>query len=356
MTANGKVLFRVDADHRIGLGHLQRSLSLAAALRASGTESVFFGLADEHSGERVRGAGFPVSTLPAVDPWSSDDVSATLAAAKDHGCEAVVVDSHELGADYLALLRSGGLYVIARDDLALFPFPCQVVVNGNADAPQLPYRSTSGDTAFLLGPRYIVLGSDYQDNPPSAAAGDSVSNVLVILGGTDHYGLMPKILSSLAEAPGGFSVTAVIGPYFRNVPAVESAAEQAGRQITLVHSPDSVQQYMLQADLAISAAGQALYELAATACPTVAIQIASNQAGQMRAMEQAQAVRVAGNAEIEDVIPRLTAAVSALIFDLEARVSLGAAGRRLVDGQGAVRVAQAVRAALNCGIGKATSI
>ena len=87
-----KVLFRVDAGHRIGLGHLQRSLSLAAALRATSLESIFFAQADSHSGERIREFGFPICTHPTVDSWTDQDAKATLAAAGHHGCDAIMVD------------------------------------------------------------------------------------------------------------------------------------------------------------------------------------------------------------------------------------------------------------------------
>lgn len=343
MTA--KILFRVDAGVNIGLGHLQRSLSLAAALRESGVESIFVTPDDMHSGGRTKDFGFSISTLPTVGSWTPGDAKATLAAAQHNGCEAIVVDSHEVGAVYMDQLRSAGLYVIARDDLAAYSFPCQMVVNGNADAPQLTYCSSSGDSLFLLGMEYIVLGQEFQETPPVKAR-QSVKNILVILGGADHYDLMPKILASLAALPGEFGLTAVIGPYFHNLAQVESAAEGAKRPINLVHSPASVRDLMLEADLAVSAGGQALYELAATGCPTVAIQIAQNQAGQSRALEQAGVVRMAGNAEVNDVISQMRESVQSVMLDTSARTSMSKAGQRLVDGAGARRVARAIRAAI----------
>lgn len=346
MKAKEKVLFRVDADSRIGLGHLQRSLSLAAALRSSGVESIFFAQADSHSGERIKGSGFQKSTLPKVGSWTIRDEKATLDAAQYHGCRAVVVDSHEVGADYLAHLRSAGLYVIARDDLSSFPFPCQMVINGNADAPQLAYRSSSGDSAFLLGPEYIVLGQEFQEIPPTVVR-QNVKNILVILGGTDSYGLMPKILGSLDMLPDKFTLTAVIGPYFQNVASVESVAEDSERSINLVRSPGSVRHLMLEADLAVSAAGQALYELASMGCPTVAIQIASNQAGQMSTLKQAGVIKGAGDAQTSDVMCNMIEAVRSVMADAKTRADMSAIGQRLVDGQGALRVAQTIRAAID---------
>jgi len=338
-----KVLFRVDADPRVGLGHLQRSLSLAAALRACGVESIFITQADSHSHGRVQSSGFPISTPPTVGSWTAQDAKETAATAQLHGCKAIVVDSYDANASYLAQLRSAGLYVIARDDLAAYPFPCQMVVNGNADAPQLAYYSSSEDSLFLLGPEYIVLGQEFQEMSQSVVR-QSVKTILVILGGTDHYGLMPKILTSLTALPGEFTLTAVVGPYFQNIRQVESAAEQAGRVIDLVRSPGSVRHLMLEADLAVSAAGQTLYELACARCPTVAISVAANQQGQLKALAESGFLVSVGDAQEDEVIAATRQAVSCLLPDVKARSAMAAVGKRLVDGKGALRVARAIQA------------
>jgi len=343
MTASGKVLFRVDANPSVGLGHLQRSLSLAAALRSSDVESVFFSQADDHSSGRVKGRGFPLH-VPVTNPWTQQDAQETAAEARRQECESIVVDSYLADANYLSQLRNVGHYVIARDDRAAFPFPCQMVINGNANAPQLGYRSSSGDTDFLLGLEYLILSDEFLDLL-ACPTGPTVKNILVILGGTDPHHLMPRILDSLATIPGDFILSAVVGPYFRNIPEIESSAEHAKCLINLFQDPSSVADLMIQADLAVSAAGQALYELAATGCPTVAIQLEPTQAGQMDTLEQAGVIKVAGIAGIDDVIFRMNEAVSDLMVNTEARASMCVAGPQMVDGSGATRVAQAIRAA-----------
>ena len=52
-----RVLFRVDAGSSIGLGHLQRCLSLALALQREGSRCVFLGLPEAVAESIVAGAG-----------------------------------------------------------------------------------------------------------------------------------------------------------------------------------------------------------------------------------------------------------------------------------------------------------
>lgn len=335
------VLFRADAGPHIGLGHVQRSLSLAVALRKLGVESFFLTNGGDSHYERIGRFGFPVDLLHETKSWTSADFRATLELAVRHECVAVVVDSHEVGADYLAKLRDAGLFVVARDDLALFPFPCQMVVNGNAGANRLPYRSTAADTQFLLGTEYMVLGPEFEDLPLRPAHGPT-KEILVILGGTDNWGLMPKLLNLLNELPGDFGVTAVVGPYFESSDEVVTAAQAATRKIIVIKNPPSIRALIQRADLAISAAGQTLYELAYVGCPTVAISLAPNQRGQLQALEDAGSLLSAGEAETGDVIEGARQALAVLLDDGKARAGMAAAGRQLVDGKGAQRVARKI--------------
>ena len=341
LTSKTIVLFRVDASPELGLGHLQRCLSLATALRQLKAACVFLTNESTSASERVARFGFDCRTVGAAESWGADDVERTLAMAASQECSAIVVDSDYEGADYLGQLRSAGFYVCAIEDVAPHPFPCQMVVNGDAHAYQLHYDSTSGDTLFILGPKYSILGADFW-HVPSRTVRDGVQNILVTLGGADPYNLTPRILDSLDKLPGRFTITAITGPFFKNQSEVESAARCAQRQVSLVHAPDSTCELMIEADLAISAGGQTMYELACVGGPTIAVRIASNQDGQLQVFDEAGFALPIGHADDDNIASNIGDAVKALLPDFKSRAAMAAAGQRLVDGQGAMRVAQAI--------------
>jgi UDP-2,4-diacetamido-2,4,6-trideoxy-beta-L-altropyranose hydrolase len=343
MKSQSKVLFRMDAGPHIGLGHLQRCLSLAIALKEVGVPSLFLANENESSRQRAEKFGFPIATFTEPESWDAENAETTIKVALQDGCNIVLVDSHEVRADYLAQIRAAGIYVIARDDLAEYSFPCQMVVNGNADACELSYSSSSGDTLFLRGPKYAVLGQEYWEAPERVVPKE-VANVLVIVGGSDPFNLVPTILSLLDRSPGEFTVTAVIGPYFQNVAEVEAVAERIGRSVKLARSPETVHDLMIEADLAISAGGQALYELARVGCPTVAIRLADNQGGQLKAMAHSGCLLPAGDAEQGDVTADVTDAFGCLLSSAEQRASMAVLGQELIDGTGALRLAREISA------------
>lgn len=163
--------------------------------------------------DRVASFGFEANTLNGEKPGGIRDLKHTLNMAARYRCDAVVVDSYHVDANYLERLRAAGLFVMAVDDLARYPFPCQLVVNGGAHTQQLPYRSSSADTRFLLGPEYALLRPEFWDVPPRTVR-ETVQNVLVTLGGADLYNLMPEFVDLLDDLPGDFTVTAIVGPFF----------------------------------------------------------------------------------------------------------------------------------------------
>ena len=291
--------------------------------------------------DRVKRFGFKGWTLDTIESWSTDDVAQTSKIADLEDCDAIVVDSDYERANYLSQLRSTGLLVCAIEDLAPYSFPCQLVVNGDVHAHQLPYESSSGDTIFLLGPKYSILRGEFWTTP-RRVIGQAVENILVTFGGADPYNLTPRVLKLLNEIPGTFSVTAIIGPFFKNVMDIQTAAERGDGRIRLVHSPDSVRNLMLESDLTVSAGGQTLYELACVGCPTIAVCVAPNQDGQLQVFEESSFIRFTGRGDDDSVINAIGDAVFSLLQNPKARADMSAAGQRLIDGQGAIRVARTI--------------
>ena len=167
-----------------------------------------------------------------------------------------------------------------------------------------------------------------------------MKNILVTLGGTDSHNLMPRLLTVLDALPGEFSVTVVIGPFFENRAEVEATARRCQRPMRIVDAPESLREIMLEADLAISAGGQTLYELVATRTPTVVLQAADNQSGSLLAIAAKGAARVAGCVGDAELLANVELAVRQLFGSRETRREMSTAAHRLGMGRGAIRVAE----------------
>jgi len=332
------VLFRVDAAATSGLGHLQRCLSLALALRRDGVASGLLSDGHPEAERRAAALGVESARLDGARPGGAEDVDRTLAEAVRLAATHVVVDSYHVTADYLARVRDAGYVVAAIDDLAAYSFPCQLVINGGAQAGGLPYRS-SRDTRFLLGPRYVLLRPEFRDLPARVVRPE-VQNVLIAVGGADPRGLLPILLEVAGLLPTQCSITAIAAPLSARAADVDVALARCLRPVLLMRDPPSVRDLMLEADLALSAGGQTMYELAATGTPTVAVVAADNQIASVRAMADAGVVRAVCGVGDASFRERVRDAVVELLSGRDARTAMAAAGRALVDGRGAERVAR----------------
>jgi UDP-2,4-diacetamido-2,4,6-trideoxy-beta-L-altropyranose hydrolase len=320
-----KVVIQADSGAASGLGHVQRCLALAAALAERGAECSFLVTELVPVRERIERAGFRAHELGA---GSAEELAATV----------VVVDSYRVDELYLRRLRKAGIAVVLIDDHASFPVPSQLCVNGGANAESLPYRQAFGDTRFLLGPRYAMLRPELWDAAAREPA-ERTANVLLTLGGSDPHGLAPRLLRALDDVEADFAVTLVVGPYF---PDRNGLGRGCRRELTLLDAPASLVEPMRAADLAVSAAGQTVYELARLGVPTVAVEIAENQRAGLAALARRGAVRAAGRAGDPGLAEAVAAAVRELVADTAGRRALAAAAGSLLDGQGARRVAAAI--------------
>ena len=312
-----RLLVRADGDESVGLGHLRRCLTIALALRRHGVEAEL--LTTSAAGRRLAEAeGFAARVLDA-EPGSDDDVAAVRGSP-------ALVDSYAWGAEQLA---AAGV-LAAMDDRCRFPFPCRLVVNGALEAASLPYAGE--DTEFLLGPRYAPLRREFWDGLPPAHR--VAGRVLVVFGGADLAGLMPATMAALDALPGPLRLVAAVGPLARNADEVRGAAAASRHRTELLHAPEALAATMAGCELAISAGGATLVELAATGTPAVAIEIADNQRPGIAALAGAGAC-------VEARSPKdATRAAGELLADPCRRAAMSAVGPRLLDGRGALRIAE----------------
>ncbi|MBI1726859.1 MAG: hypothetical protein HYR50_06295 [Candidatus Rokubacteria bacterium] len=329
MTAGTRVGFLTHGGPAIGLGHVARCLSLARALAADGARIVFLVGQEARVTAAIEAGGFDVVE---TDWESAGEAARALVAALRP--ETLVVDSYAVTGAQLDLLRPLVGQLVVIDDLADRPLPVHTVVNGGIDAEHLEYRGGLPETVFLLGPRYALLDPAYAA-PPERKTRASVERVLVTLGGGSHPAALRAVVQA-ALSLGTAAVDVPVGPF-----AGEGVADAIEDARVVVHrGVSALRSLMLAADVAISGAGMTLYELAATATPIVSLTMAPNQRPNAAAFERAGAALAAGSADHPDLGATVARHLGCLAADAGLREKLGAAGRRLVDGQGASRVAR----------------
>jgi UDP-2,4-diacetamido-2,4,6-trideoxy-beta-L-altropyranose hydrolase len=224
------------------------------------------------------------------------------------------------------------------DDTQRIDYSKGIVINGSIYAEELDYTRRK-DVIYLLGSQYIPLRREFWDIPGKEIK-ESIKSAMITFGGDDTKSMTPTVLKLLTEHHPELTKDVVIGKGFQNIKEIESAAD---KRTNLIYFPDAegMKKIMLESDIAISAGGQTLYELARVGVPTIAIAVADNQMNNVKGWHRAGFIRYAGWWEDEVVLENIKNSLK-LLEDKSLRERMTKIGRTLVDGKGARRVVQKV--------------
>ncbi len=340
---SGTLLIRADANLAIGTGHVMRCLALAQAWQDAGGQVTFASTAlPPKLAERL--VGTERCSLKTIEarPGSDDDLAQTLQLAESIRPASLVLDGYYFGPDFqLALRDARWRLLFLDDDRRHETYHADLILNQNAGASAGLYDRRTHNARLLVGCHYAMLRREFLQASRKNATSETVSRILLTLGGADSQNLTKQFLVVLCLCiPANAQIHVVIGPANPHVAELQEIASTKER-IALHVAPENLPQIMADCDLAVTAAGSSVYELAYLGVPMLLVVAAENQRSIATALDNlGAAVRV-------DEFPSsrtadLPSAFERLVSDKRLRAECAAKGRQLVDGQGAARVVAAL--------------
>jgi len=309
-------LFLTDGGLEQGFGHLTRCLAMAEGLarveRSIEIDVVVHG--DRNAIEFLRTA--PV-TARLLDWHRQIEVVLTHISATS----VVVVDSYLAPQSVYEILASRvqpGRFVVIDDDNRM-PYPPGIIVRPSV-CGVVP-EPTPPNIVYLAGAEYVLLREPFWEDPVSPLS-ESIATVLVTLGGSQVARDCQDDLATWIAVDFGVHPT-VLDPHERILDA------------------GAMRRFMLAADVCITGGGITSEELARLGVPAIGISFSDDQDLNLASMASAGSILYIGSCHAPDLRERLRQALVRL-RSLAERRSLSQAGRRIIDGQGALRVAKAV--------------
>jgi len=341
------IVFRADANKKIGSGHVMRCLSLANAFRKSEKECCFV-MAEDSFFEPVKQRGFAVEVLQTKFDSMEDELFQLNELLKMLCPEKVIVDSYYVTEKYLQVLKAK--YSLTYiDDLAIFAYPVNQLVNYNAYGVDVDYQSLYRNAGILLPERY--LGIEYAPLRDEFKKLERhiqpirCQNVLISTGGADLIHLALRCVRYLQVNPKAYEEYCfhfVLGAMNPDISEIEMIAKQL-RNVQLHKNVKNMEVLMQRCDLAVSAAGSTLYELCACGIPTITYILADNQIPGAEAFEKRKLMISMGDLrDVEDAPRKVFCKVHELAGDYERRKQQAALMQEMVDGCGAERLAKAL--------------
>ncbi|MFC1821074.1 UDP-2,4-diacetamido-2,4,6-trideoxy-beta-L-altropyranose hydrolase [Thermodesulfobacteriota bacterium] len=336
------LIIRADTSTQIGAGHAMRCLALAQAWQdAEGCATFLMSEVTPTLKTRLLSEGIEVIHLSAY-PGSADDAVQTRELAQQVGAAWIVVDGYHFGADYQRIIKDANVGLLFIDDNEhAGHYYADIVLNQNIYAHELLYENKEPYTRFLRGTRYILLRREFlkwhgwKREIPHAAR-----KVLVTMGGGDPDNVTLKVMQALQQIDiGRLEVEIVVGANNPHFLELQSAIHNPQSAIHLKKDVINMPELMSRADVAVSAGGSTCWEMAFMGLPAAVLVLAENQKDIAAGLGEAGVV-INLDQYTEVSVEKAANTLARMIEDRELRKGMSLKGRELVDGMGAVRVAE----------------
>lgn len=349
--------FRADGNAVTGAGHLMRCLTIADELnrqrnsipgkaetgKGYRTDEICFLCADEASAALTSERGYRTVVLHTDSACMEQELPVIEKLLGQTLQETVfLVDSYDVTEAYLDGLGAYGK-VLLLDDMCKQAYPVDCVINYNAFAQEEAYAAlyAGRETRFYTGSSFVPIRPQFLDQEYQVR--EKVSDVLITTGGGDSQNIAAQILRAIWNPQWTYHV--IVGqfnPHFQTWKQWEAQC----LNLCIHHDVKDMAGLMRQCDLAVTAGGTTIYELAAIGVPFLCFSYAQNQEALTAYVGDKQIAANCGayHLEKEAVLLRMKERAEAVGSDYKLRLEMCAKERAMIDGKGAGRLAKILMA------------
>ena len=324
-----KVFILTEGGKNIGFGHITRCLSLYQAFEERGIKPKFIVNGFKDIEHLLNGENYQLLN------WieKPDKVFELI---KD--ADIAIIDSYLADISLYEKLSNLVKILVYIDDNKRIDYPKGIVVNGGIYAEELDYRRKN-EITYILGTKYTPLRKEFWEVPEKKIR-EKIESIMVTFGGDDAKNMTPKTLKFLNKEYSNLKKNIIIGNDFQNIDKIK---KEADKSTNLIYYPDAekMKEIMLESDIAISAGGQTLYELARVGVSTIGVCVAENQLGNVKGWKRANFLEYTGWHNKIDILEKIKNSIK-FLEDEKERKSKSKIGRGFVDGKGSLRIADEI--------------
>ncbi|MFH0861120.1 MAG: glycosyltransferase [Candidatus Altiarchaeota archaeon] len=342
------ICFRVDAGKKIGMGHLMESIVLADSLKKRKDCNILFLTKNFSPAVNIlKEKNYHVKKLD-KDISEEKEIDIILKFIKKSNIEILICDLLNKNTDYFQTLKdSSQLLVVILDDDKHGAIPGDIVVNFSIAQNKKFYKKFSKSKAlYCIDPEYMLLPEILHKEWKKKKRISEISKTIFInQGGEDPHGLTSKIIKSLELLDLKQKIIVVVGhavssKHRKELRSLESQLKNV-YQFEWDVTQGQMYKFMAESDIAITAAGNTLYELAIFGVPSIVI-------GHHKLHDTVAQIFARKNAVINlgigtDIPKELIAdSLKDLLGNKKKRVSLSKNAKRITDGLGSERLSKII--------------
>jgi len=281
------IIFRTDGKKSLGMGHIFRCLGLADLLQEDNPKIEIRFLTKYKEGKKIIEENV-FQTIQIAD----DGFEEIKELAKDDVL--LITDFIDTDNEYISKIKEvTGLKVISIDNnTTLKKIDSDILINANVlNEDEIKVINS---TRYFLGINYIILRKEFVDVQHKKEICDEVSSILVMSGGADDPGLTMTAVKALQDIPNNVEITVVLGPGFVYHDQLNEILSESKRGFNILQNPTNLIEMMKKTDMAVTAAGIAMWEFATLGIPSIVVPLAEHQADVAKIFENAGAIVIAG--------------------------------------------------------------
>lgn len=319
-----KVKIFTEGGKSIGLGHLSRCTSLYDEISSRGISVDFI----------ICGDVLDVDFLKGRNTINENWLDLNYLADNISPDNFVIIDSYKATKEIYEIIAKLSRRSIFIDDIGRLNYPAGLILNPALDANHIDY-SNSPNSILLSGSYYVILRTPFigfrRENLHK-----EVRRVLITMGGTDIRELTPVIINNICKKRTDLVFDVVIGS---NEWRYLNKLYEGSLNINIHTNIKAIDMMnlMINADLAITSAGQTIYELLATQTPFIPIQVIENQENNIRSLLKYNPEQIVLKYDNENLVDNLLQALE-ISSGFQYRKKQNLEYKGLIDGYGSKRI------------------
>lgn len=260
----------IECSHQRGMGHLFRALNLIQTLERRQEEYVVL-VNDDAAAQRILSEHGIDPVIVSLCDTSSDWEGRLIA---ERGITVWLNDRLDTSLETAEHVKAAGISLYTIDDMG----SGAALADGNFASLIFENIEKIPGRRVYAGCNYLILNPEIERHKRLRS---KVKSILVTLGGSDTYGVTPRVIEFLkkekeekgalfGEGADAFpDVTILLGP--GSFVLEEAARAAAGTDFTIARSVPSLIAFMERFDLAVTGGGVTAFEAAASGLPCVIV-------------------------------------------------------------------------------------
>lgn len=249
------IVFRLDASHERGMGHLYRMKTLADEFRKNAFYCFFLLRTNDIAASILNKTSYNYMFCP--QDYSEEEIVDKYF-LKHPKPNLWIFDILTTESEWVFHVKKNDVPVVCFDDLKGGVLAADLVINAIAGC----WNEGLSGSQVLSGPRYAIINSDILGLKKTKELSGGAIKVGVTLGGSDTHGaiiMIAQVLSKMTD----IDVTFFLGPHFQHNQELTKLLPQLSFQYSVRKAVKNLHRELSGMHTVICGGGQTLFELCA---------------------------------------------------------------------------------------------